>query len=403
MDVLTIVLLVVGLAVLVGGGELLVRGASGLATALGLSPLLVGLTVVSFATSAPELAVSLRATLSGNPGLAVGNVVGSNIANVLLVLGLSAVVLPLVVRTRLVRTDVPVMIGLSVLTLLLALDGWISRLDGVLLVVLLVGYVSVSVVVSRRQERAGRERVARQREAGGDSPGTSGPPAARTGARTALDAGLVAVGVGLLVLGATLLVDSATTIGSALGVSDLVIGLTVVAVGTSLPELATSIIAAVRGQRDMAVGNVVGSNIFNIGAVLGLSGVISPVGIELSPGAVNLDLPVMILVAVALLPVAITGAAVARWEGLLFVAYYAVYVTYLVLDSTGHDALGTFNGVVAGFLLPLTGIVLLVLVSTELDRRRRRRLAAAEPTSAGADAGRDAAGGDPAPRGRLDP
>lgn len=402
MDVLTIVLLVVGLAVLVGGGELLVRGASGLAAALGLSPLIVGLTVVSFATSAPELAVSLRATLGGNPGLAVGNVVGSNIANVLLVLGLSAVVLPLVVRTQLVRTDVPVMIGLSVLTLLLALDGRISRLDGALLVLLLVVYVTMSVVVSRRQEREGRERVAREREAA-DRSGED-RPTTRTRARTALDAALVAVGVGLLVLGATLLVDSATTIGSALGVSDLVIGLTVVAVGTSLPELATSIIAAVRGQRDMAVGNVVGSNIFNIGAVLGLSGAISPVGIELSPGAIALDLPVMILVAVALLPVAVTGAAVARWEGLLFVTYYAVYVTYLVLDSTGHDALETFNGVVAGFLLPLTGIVLVILVSTELDRRRRRRAApATEPAGAVQDPHEDPPGEDPAGRGRLGP
>ncbi len=135
-------------------------------------------------------------------------------------------------------------------------------------------------------------------------------------------------------------------------------------------------IAAVRGQRDMAVGNVVGSNIFNIGAVLGLSSAISPVGIELSPGAISLDLPVMILVAVALLPVAVTGAAIARWEGLLFVAYYLVYVVYLVLDSTGHDALGTFSGVVAGFLLPLTAIVLAVLVTTELRRRRHRRLTA---------------------------
>ena len=361
MDALTLVLLVVGLVVLVGGGELLVRGAAGLAAALGLSPLLIGLTVVSFATSAPELAVSLDATLSGNPGLAVGNVVGSNIANVLLVLGLSAVVLPLVVQTQLVRTDVPVMIGLSVLALVMALDGAIGRLDGVVLLVLLVVYVTRSVLVSRRQERAA---VAERGPVPGD---------VRPGRRRAvLDAVLVAVGVGLLVLGANLLVGSATAIGTALGVSDLVIGLTVVAVGTSLPELATSVIAAVRGQRDLAVGNVVGSNIFNLGAVLGLSAVLGPDGIRLEPGAVSLDLPVMILVAVALLPVAITGAAVARWEGLLFVAYYGVYVAYLVLDSTGHDALDAFNGVVAGFLLPLTAVVLVVLVTSEVHRRRQR-------------------------------
>ncbi|WP_380167963.1 calcium/sodium antiporter [Jannaschia sp. R86511] len=375
MDVLTVVLLLAGFVTLVGGGELLVRGAGGLAAALGLSPLLVGLTVVSFATSAPELAVSLDATLSGNPGLAIGNVVGSNIANVLLVLGLSAAVLPMVVRTQLVRTDVPVMIGLSLLTLLLALDGSIGRLDGVLLVVLLVVYVTRSVLVSRRQER--------RAAAAADAPDAR---PVRDGRRTVLDVVLVVAGVGLLVLGADLLVGSATTIGEALGVSELVIGLTVVAVGTSLPELATSVIAAVRGQRDLAVGNVVGSNIFNIGAVLGLSGAISPEGIRLEPGAVALDLPVMILVAVALLPVAITGAAVSRPEGLVFVGYYGVYVAYLVLDSTGHDALGTFSGVVLGFLLPLTGIILLVLLTGELRRRRAARDGRGHPTPGPVDA-----------------
>ncbi len=368
MQPLTLVLLVLGLVVLVGGGELLVRGAGGLARALGLSPLLVGLTVVSFATSAPELAVSVGATLSGNPGLAVGNVVGSNIANVLLVLGLSAVVLPLVVRTQLVRTDVPVMVGLSVLALLLALDGVIGTVDGALLLVLLVIYVTRSVVVSRKQEKAAQA----ENPVPGDGP-------RRTPARTAKDVALVVVGVALLVVGAQLLVDAATEIGTALGISELVIGLTVVAVGTSLPELATSVIAAVRGERDLAVGNVVGSNIFNLGAVLGLTGIISPEGVPLEAGAIALDLPVMILVAVALLPVAFTGQAVARWEGALFISYYGFYVTYLVLDSTGHDALGPFSGVVAGFVLPLTGILLLTLALGERRRRARGRTAAARP------------------------
>lgn len=359
MDVLTVVLLVVGLVVLVVGGELLVRGAGGLAQALGMSPLLVGLTVVSFATSAPELAVSLDATLGGNPGLALGNVVGSNIANVLLVLGAAAVVLPLVVSNQLVRTDVPVMVALSVLTLLLALDGSIGRLDGVVLVVLLVVYVTRLVVVSLRDERRATAAAA-----------SPVPRPERTAGRLLRDGALVAVGVGMLVLGARLLVGSATTIGESLGVSDLVIGLTVVAVGTSLPELATSVIAAVRGQRDMAVGNVVGSNIFNIGSVLGLSAAISPDGIPLEPGAVSLDLPIMIVVALALLPVAFTGAAITRWEGVAFLAYYAVYVAYLVLDSTGHDALGGFTSVVAGFLVPLTAFVLVALAVKELGRRR---------------------------------
>lgn len=363
MGVMTVVLLLVGLVVLVGGGEVLVRGAGGLARALGLSPLLVGLTVVSFATSAPELAVSLDAALNGNPGLAVGNVVGSNIANILLVLGASALVLPLLVRTQLVRTDVPVMIALSVLALLLGLDGAIGRLDGLLLLGLLIAYVTRSVIVSRRQEKA----AAADR---GEVPGDKGRRGPR---RTLLDVVMVAVGVGLLVLGARLLVGSATEIGAALGISDLVMGLTVVAIGTSLPELATSIIAAVRGERDLAVGNVVGSNIFNIGTVLGATAAISPDGIPLEPGAVSLDIPIMILVAVALLPVAFTGAAISRGEGLLFVAYYGVYVAYLVLASTEHDALDGFNGVVLGFLLPATGLTLAVLAGHELRRRRQGR------------------------------
>jgi cation:H+ antiporter len=365
-DALTVVMLVAGLVVLVLGGELLVRGASALAGALGVSPLLVGLTVVAFATSAPELAVSLDAALTGSPGLAIGNVVGSNIANILLILGASALVLPLVVRTQLVRTDVPVMVALSLLTLLLALDGRISRVDGLVLLVLLVVYVTRSVLVSRRQERAARERPV-------PDDGVRRGDDRRTGGRTLVDVALVVVGVGLLVLGARWLVAAATTVGTALGISDLVIGLTVVAVGTSLPELATSIIAAVRGQRDLAVGNVVGSNIFNIGAVLGLTGVVSPDGIPLEPGAIALDLPVMILVAVALLPVAFTGAAVSRWEGAAFLAYYGVYVTYLVLDSTGHDAVDSLSGVVLGFLLPLTGLVLLLLVLGEARRRKERK------------------------------
>jgi len=366
--ILTVLTLVVGLVVLLVGAELLVRGASGLARALGLSPLLVGLTVVSFATSAPELAVSLDATLGGRPGLAVGTVVGSNIVNVLLVLGISAVVLPVVVKSQLFRIDIPVMVGLSLLTLLLALDGRLSRLDGLLLFVLLVAYVAVSVVTSRRRDRA----------APSHPPSGGAPP---TRSRTALDALLVVVGVAMLVAGAGWLVSAATEIGNALGISELVMGLTVVAVGTSLPELATSVVAAVRKQTDMAVGNVVGSNIFNLGAVLGLSAGLSADGIRLEPGAIALDLPIMILVAVALLPVAFTGAVVARWEGLVFIGYYAAYVTYLILASAQHDLLDGFSAVVVGFLLPATALVLLVLGAHEVRRRRAR--AGAPPGSGG--------------------
>lgn len=328
-----------------------------------MSPLVVGLTIVSFATSAPELAVTLGATFSGSPGLAIGNVVGSNIANILLVLGASALTLPLLARAQLVRSDIPIMIGMSVLVLLLALDGEIGRLDGALLLGLLVAYVVRLLLLSRRPKDGRPRRPVPQERA----------------PRPALDLVLVGGGVGLLVLGARLLVDSATGIAAAFGVSDLIIGLTVVAVGTSLPELATSVIAALRGERELAIGNVVGSNIFNIGSVLGLTALISPGAVPVEAGAVGLDIPVMVVVALALLPVAFTGAAIERWEGGVFLAYYAAYVGYLVLDSTGHDSLALFSTVLLGFAAPLTALTVVVVVGHELRRRSRGAGGAASP------------------------
>lgn len=359
MSALTIVLLVVGLVVLVVGGETLVRGGSGLGRRFGLSPLVVGLTVVAFATSAPELAVSLDASLSGAPGLAVGNVVGSNITNVLLVLGLASIVLPVTVRAQLVHTDVPVMLAFSVLLLVLALDGGISRLDGLLLLVLLLGYLFRSVRTGRRD---------------GAASGSTGEPPPRL----LRDLALVVVGVGLLVLGARLLVSAAREVAEAAGVSDLVIGLTVVAIGTSLPELATSVIAALRGQREMALGNVVGSNVFNVGAVMGLTAGLTPGGVPVDPAAVRLDIPVMVAAALALLPIVFTGAAVARWEGGVFVAYYGAYVAYLLLAASDHDALTDFNAVTLGFVLPLTALTLALLAAYEVGLRRGRRVQARE-------------------------
>jgi cation:H+ antiporter len=350
-----VLLLLGGFVLLVGGGELLVRGASGIARAVGLSPLVVGLTVVSFATSAPELAVTVDAAVSGAPGLAVGNVVGSNIANILLVLGISALVTPLVVRSRVVKLDVPVMILLSVAFYVMSLDGAISTLDGALLLGALLLYVVRAVISSRRARPGATDAEA----ADGDE----------VGRPVWLDALLVAIGVGMLVIGAGWLVDAATAIAGAFGVSDLVIGLTVVAIGTSLPELATSVIAVRRGERDLAVGNVVGSNIFNIGSVLGLTAVISPDGVPVADAAVAFDIPFMVVVAVALLPIVYTAAAVARWEGALFLGYYLAYTLYLLLDSADHDALPRFSTVMWTFIAPLTLLTLALLSLYEFRRR----------------------------------
>jgi cation:H+ antiporter len=339
---MTVLLFVAGLVTLVAGGELLVRGAARLAAATGISPLVVGLTIVAFGTSAPELAVSVQASLAGEIDIAVGNVIGSNIFNVLLILGMSAAIVPLVVSTQLTRLDVPIMIAVSLLLLLLALDGTLSRAECILLTAGLAAYIITQIVLSRRTAPATED--------------------------TSIDTGnpiinilLIVVGLGLLVFGSRWLVQASVQIAAAFGVTSLVIGLTIVAAGTSMPELATSIIAGVRGQRDIAVGNIIGSNIFNILAVLGISGALSPAGIPVSNAVLTLDLPVMVAVAVLCLPI-FSKYAISRWEGILFVAYYVIYTGYLILDAANHQGLAEYRMVVLTAVLPVTLVT--VLVST---------------------------------------
>lgn len=351
---MTVVLLfLVGLAALVGGAEVLVRGASRLALATGLSPLVIGLTVVALGTSAPELAVGIDAVRGGSADIAMGNVVGSNITNVLLILGVSALVLPLVVSRQLVRLDVPVMIGCSVLVLLLALDGTIGRWEGGLLAVVGAAYLALQVVLGRR-------------EGNDEAPDV---PAGKPG-NMLLNIAMVVAGLVLLVLGAGWLVDSAVEIAGRLGVSELVIGLTVVAVGTSAPELATSVIAAVRGERDMAVGNVVGSCVLNLLVVLGLTAVFAPNGVPVGHAVITFDLPVMVATAVACLPIFFTGHCIQRWEGAVFLGYYVAYTAYLLLDATGHDAQPAFGMVMMYFVVPLTVLTLAVVLVRSLRERR---------------------------------
>jgi cation:H+ antiporter len=380
--------ILVGLVLLVGGGELLVRGAAGLATRIGMSPLVVGLTVVAFATSAPELAVTLGAVLGGEPGLAVGNVVGSNIANVLMILGAAAVILPLLVKVQLVRVDIPFMAAFSVLFLLLASDGAISRVDGLILFVLLILYISVAIILSRREGQvddlhgpgasiatASAGRVGRT--VGGDAKTMT--EVTMTEAVREVDAHrgsigrdlmFLLIGVALLIVGANVLVRGATGIATAFGVSELIVGLTVVAIGTSLPELATSIVAVRRGQRDLAVGNVVGSNIFNIGAVAGLAGVISPAGLPVPESALALDIPLMIAATVVLIPLAFTGSVIRRWEGAVLLGLYVAYLVYTVLAAAERPILHGFTTVMLWFVIPLLVLTLASSIVYEFGRRR---------------------------------
>ena len=357
---MTALLLLAGLLSLIVGGELLVRGASRMSALLGLSPVVIGLTVVAFGTSAPELAVGVQAAFGGRADLVVGNIVGSNIYNVLLVLGASALIVPLIVQQQLVRIDVPLMIVASGAFFILALDGNISTDEGVALFLLLVLYLVAVLTLARRES----PEVVKEYEA-------EFGLREKRGLRTwALNGSLILLGLGLLVVGAGWLVDGAVGIAVALGVSELVIGLTVVAIGTSMPELVTSIVASLRGERDIAVGNIVGSNIFNVLSVLALTAFAAPGGVAVSTAALGLDIPFMLAVSVACLPIFFTGHLIARWEGALFLLYGMGYTLYLVLDATRHEALPLFSAVTLLAVVPLT-ILTLIVVSVRQWRARR--------------------------------
>ena len=349
-----------GLALLIFGADLLVRGASRLSLSLGIAPLVVGLTVVAFGTSAPELAVSVKGALDGQTDIAMGNVVGSNIFNVLFILGVSALLAPLVVDRQLIRQEVPIMVGLSALVLWMAMDRSISFADGAVLLGALLAYI---FLLYRQGKNAAAAEVS--------DPLLSNAPGLLS--RLPVQLALIVVGLAMLVLGSRWLVDAATIFATMLGVSPLVIGLTIVAAGTSLPEVATSVIAALRGEREIAVGNVLGSGIFNLGAVLGISAMVSGTGLQVPPSLMAFDLPVMLAVAIACLPVLFTGHLIARWEGAVFLGYYVSYTTYLVLNAQAHDALDEFTLVMGTVVIPLTVLTLVAVAWRELKRWRQPR------------------------------
>lgn len=362
MSIITFALLVGGLVLLVIGAELLVSGASKVAAILGISPLIIGLTVVAYGTSAPEMSVSVMSGFAGRADIAVGNVVGSNILNTLLILGLSSLVAPLIVAKQIIRSDVPIVIGVSVLLYVFALDGTISKVDGVILFTGAIVYTLSLLYQSRRQ-------VSQENDEFEQEYGFDGDRSSLTWLKNII---FIVVGSGMLVLGSDWLVDSATAIARSFGVSDLLIGLTIVSFGTSLPELATSIMASIRGERDIAVGNVLGSNIFNILAVLGVAGILAPQGVAVSEAAIEFNIPIAIAVAFACLPIFASGNRIDRWEGLLFTFYYLAYTTYLVLDALNHETLPIYSKVMLLFVLPLT-IVTLVTVTVQEHRSRRRK------------------------------
>jgi len=348
--VATILFFIAGLLLLIGGAELLVRGASALAGRLGMTPLVIGLTVVAFGTSAPELAISLQSGIAGEDALLLGNVIGSNIFNVLFILGISAMLAPLIVSKNLIKLDVPLMIGASILLYFFAWDGTISRIEGGILFVLLLTYIGFLIYDARKQHNA-------------QSKDESTQSAESKSRYWVWDAAFVIAGFVLLVIGARWLVDGAVNFAEYLGVSSLIIGLTIVAAGTSLPEVATSILASIKGERDLAVGNIVGSNLFNIMCIIGLTAIILPGGIVVQPGVVGFDIPVMIAASIVCLPIFITDSLISRWEGIFFLGYYIAFTVYLILTATEHHLLPYFNTAMGWFVLPMTlmtGLFMLV-------------------------------------------
>lgn len=358
MSILTVVLFVIGIVLLIFGADLLVRGAAQIATAAGISTLIIGLTIVALGTSSPELAVSIQAAFADQSEITLGNIVGSNIANVLLILGVAALIGPLPVAGQILRRDLPITIVASVVVLLMSLDGLLSRIDGAILLVGLFGYLFYTVRSARY----------------GDSPPGAEELEARKRGRQPIvlitNLALIAGGLALLVIGANWLVEGAVAFASALGISQLIIGLTVVAVGTSLPEIATTVIAGLRGERDIAVGNVVGSNLLNLLCVLGLTLVVDPNGIVVPASALRLDLPVMIGAIALCAPLFFTRKLVSRREGMLLLLYYVAYTLYLVLDAISFRWLDSYAALFGLVVLPITLTIITVRVLRELRLER---------------------------------
>jgi cation:H+ antiporter len=316
---LDVLLFCIGLVLLYFGAEFLVRGASAFALRLGITPLVVGLTVVAFGTSSPELLVCLMAAFTDSHDISVGNIIGSNIANIALILGCASLVRPIEVHVQAVRREFPVMVVASIMMVMVCLDGQITRIEGILLAVSMVFYL-LYAFMSARGGADGEGEVDELEELDEDE---------LVEGNNLADAARVVGGILGLAGGAYLMVEAARSIALAIGIPELVVGITVVAFGTSLPELATSVVAAVRDASDISVGNVIGSNIFNIFLVLGLTAIVAP--IVVGQAAIDVDLWIMLVVAVGIWPILRSGHRVNRFEGSLMLLLYAGYVAYLFM------------------------------------------------------------------------
>ena len=350
-----------GLLILILGAELLLRGSSRLAAAFGISPLVIGLTIVAIGTASPEIAVSLQAAVNGQGDLTLGNVLGSNIFNILFILGMTAIFAPIVIAEQLIRLDAPIMLAASLLVLALALDGNLGIFDSIVLLVCLVGYTWFALRQSRRESKKVQNEYAEE----------YAEKQARTTKNTVTNLLLIAAGLGLLAVGSRWLVDSAVSIARMLRVGELIIGLTIVAVGTSLPEVTTSLMAGLKKQSDIAVGNAVGSNIYNLLGVLGVGTLLAPDGIPVSARLLHFDILIMIFVALVSLPVFYLDSRISRVEGSLLLMYYTLYLAYILLQATNNAALPVVAWF-AAFFVPLTFLALIGFAIRSARNKQRR-------------------------------
>lgn len=358
---MTVLIFIIGLILLIGGAELFLNSVDKFGIAWRISPLIMGLTVVAFATGAPELAISLQAAIEGRPDLVLGNIIGSNISNILLILGITGLISPLAITNRIIKRDIPMVIAASILMYLLAMDGSLSPFDGVLILTALLSY-SVFMyyqIKSDRKNNKGEELSIAAKKILNNNP-------AWFYTKYIL---LLLAGLAMIVIGSRLMVHAAVTIAEILGVSELIIGLTIVSIGTSLPEVATSVSASRKGDSDTAIANVLGSNLYNILLTLGLTVVIAPGLISVSQEAVVFDMPVMIIVVFACLPLFWPGKELGRIEAFGFLFYYGAYLSYLVLIAMNHPLKSVLEWWMIWVIIPLT--ILLIIVKFIVDYRNK--------------------------------
>ncbi len=344
-----------GLIALIAGAELLVRSVSRLAVVIGISKLIISLTVVAFGTSAPELAISIRAGIAGNTDLMLGNIIGSNITNTLLILGMAALIIPLKVHVKLIRWDVPIMIAITVAVYFFALNGAISFVECMILTCILIGYMIFLI----RQ--------------GGDTDFKIKVKEKRKPTVILLHSVLSITGLYVLITGASWLINSSLIFAEMAGVSELTIGLTVLAIGTSLPEIVVVLIAAIRREKDIAVGSIIGSNILNFLAVLGISGLFIPGAIPVQDVLIRFDMILLIIASLLCVPIFYTGHKIVPWEGMLFLFLYFGYIFYLFLSSTEHSFVTVFTSTMLYFILPVVLLTSIAIALMEWKRRYRFR------------------------------